>query len=227
MTTRFRHLLCITLLACAGSTLPAGEFIPVEIAPEDLLKRPDGTPAIFGPQQSDATIAALIRQQIPELQDDTTPLAAQVESVRDWLHAFLPVGDRTNNLELIGIKHHNHPLGYLLYLAEVRRGGYYCGPITEISRRVYNALGFDAHSMNYRMTGNGTTHVTLVVRLPQDGGDIWTIQDTYFNFTVRDRAGRYVDFRTMIDQLEAGDTSDLVLDEVPHARTPALHETNI
>lgn len=172
---------------------------------------------------TEAEVATTVRKLVPALTDPLATPADQIEALRDWLHSFLPTADQTNNLEDLGYNHHQDSLATLLHLAENRAGGYYCGPITEISRRVYLALGFEAVSMNYQVTQGGTTHVTTLVRMPQNGAPIWTVQDCYFNFTVRRADGRYLGYRELLARLAAGDTSDVRLDESPDDRTPALH----
>jgi len=211
----------IAALLVVFSLLPSS---PDRMSTEQTAKAPlTETPAhVFHAEMSEAEVAAEIRRQVPELNDASVTYAQKIEAVRTWLHGFLPVGDRLNNLELLGTDHHNDSLGHLLYLAEARIGGYYCGPIAEISRRVYTALGFDAISLNFRVTEPGVTHILTLVRLPELGERSWTLQDTYFDSTLRDQNGDYLDFETLLELLEVGDTRRILVDE-PDSRTPALH----
>lgn len=184
---------------------------------------PDRLPSNFRADMTDDELVARLRELIPGLNDSALGPERQVENIRDWLHAYLPVADQHSNLGNKGVNHHRAPLGELLHLAESRAGGYYCGAATEIARQVFRLLGFDAHSINFGLQPDGATHLTTVVALPLDGREVWTIQDTYFDFTVRHRDGRYADFREILDLLVEGRTSELVIDEEPSARTPALY----
>ena len=178
--------------------------------------------AHFRADMSDEEVRLTLQRALPALTDDKVAPIAKVELIRDWVHATIPVGDRYNNAADIGIDHHHNPLGELLHVAETRRAGYYCGATAEISRRVYQLLGFEAHTLNFGIGPKGETHITTLVRVTLDGRPIWTIQDTYFNFTVRYRDGRYVDYRDLLARLERAEVADVLIDEKATARTPFL-----
>ncbi len=180
-------------------------------------------PQNFRADMTSPEIREKLEERIPSLLSSDASRVEQAEAVRDWLHSYIPVADRHSNLADLGVDHHKNPLAELLHLAESRAGGYFCGASTEIARQVYNLLGFEAHSLNFGLPPDGATHITTVVALEIEGIETWTIQDTYFNFTVRDSDDRYVDFRSILDNLVKGDVSELRIDEKESARTPALY----
>lgn len=195
-------------------------------AAEDItLSSPNSSSqeAKFRLDMTDDEVRAQISELVPVLKDPSADPIEQVEALRTWLHKFLPVADRTNNLGNQGVDHHKDKVGKMLHLAEVREGGYFCGAITEISREIFLLFGFDAISLNFQVTEGGTTHITMLVRIPQQGEEVWSVQDTYFDFTVRNPDGAYLDYGEIIDLLVEGKTNELIVDEVPDARTPALH----
>jgi hypothetical protein len=139
------------------------------------------------------------------------------------LHAFLPVADSGICLSDIGYDHNAGDLGRMLEAVELRRGGYYCGGSAEIARRVYVLLGFDAAALNVGYVDTSSTHVTTLVRLPGADGDIWSMQDSYFNFTLRDEHGALLGLRQFYTLLAAGDTDRIVVDDPSLPKTPILY----
>lgn len=177
----------------------------------------------FEPGMNDEELRATIRELVPALTDPAADAVTRAEGLRDWLHAFLPVADARCDLWNLGADHNNDRLGKLFNLAERRLGGYYCGGQAEIARKVYELMGYETFTMNFGVPDTGATHVTTFVKLPVNGEDRWTIQDVYFNFTLRHPNGSYLGFEELIDALAADDLSQVVVDEVATARTPALY----
>jgi len=171
------------------------------------------------PEQVKETISKIV----PDLADAQKTEIERAEIVRDWLHEFLPIADGSCDLWHLGADHNNDGLGKLLFMCEMRLGGYYCGGQAEIARKVYELLGFETFTFNFGFDGTRATHVTTFVKLEIKGESIWTLQDAYFNFTLRDQAGNYLGFRQLLAYLATNNLSPVVIDEKVGARTPVLH----
>lgn len=178
----------------------------------------------FTSEMGDDEVREIIRGLVPSLVDSNASRPEQAERLRDWLHQTIPVADPHANLARQGVDHNKDPLAELLYQAEMRFGGYFCGGISEIARQVYILMGFEAITMNFGIREIGSTHVMLLVKLPVRGTNIWTVQDTYFNSTFRDHEGEYLGFKEFLNHLSTGRFSEVVVDETKDARTPSLYQ---
>jgi len=169
-----------------------------------------------------------IRDQIIELvpilaQDDAT-VAAKVIAIRDWLHVMLPVADTGYSLSDMGYDHNGPDLSRLLRACEERIGGYLCGGAAEIARRVYEIFGFDAVSLNVGINNTPNTHVTTLVVLENDEGEeFWSMQDCYYNFTLRDSQGELMGYRELIRHLVEGSLDQVVIDDPALPKTPIIY----
>ncbi|GAB5560372.1 MAG: hypothetical protein SynsKO_20190 [Synoicihabitans sp.] len=177
----------------------------------------------FAEGMSKDEVKSVILDLLPELKDSHLGEAEKAELIRDWLHEFLPIADGYCDLWNLGADHNNDGLGKLFYMCEMRLGGYYCGGQAEIARKVYELLGFETFTFNYGIPNTRATHVTTFVKLDVGGEPRWTIQDVYFNFTLRELDGEYLGIRRLIDLVAARDFAEIVVDEKIGARTPVLH----
>lgn len=205
------------LMALGGFTL----FIHIQgVFGQDWLASP--TPH-FAEDMSAEEVKEVILTLLPELQESGVGAARKAEIIRDWLHEFLPIADGYCDLWNLGADHNNDGLGKLFYMCEMRLGGYYCGGQAEIARKVYELLGFETFTFNYGIPNTRATHVTTFVKLQVEGVAQWTLQDVYFNFTLRDQAGNYLGLRKLIAYLAESNFAPVVVDEKRGARTPVLH----
>lgn len=177
----------------------------------------------FAAEMTATEVKGKILEIVPSLADPTKTEIERAEIIRDWLHEFLPIADGSCDLWHLGADHNNDELGKLLYMCEARLGGYYCGGQAEIARKVYELLGFETFTFNFGFDGTRATHVTTFVKLEINGRDTWTIQDAYFNFTLRDHEGNYLGFRQLLAYLAENNLAPVVVDEKAGARTPVLH----
>ena len=177
----------------------------------------------FSADMSSEEVKAVILEIVPGLADPAKTDIAKAEIVRDWLHEFLPIADGVCDLWHLGADHNNDGLGKLFNMCEMRLGGYYCGGQAEIARKVYELLGFETFTFNFGFDGTRATHVTTFVKLVVNGTPIWTMQDAYFNFTLREKNGDYLGFRQLLDYLRTNNLEAVVVDEKLGARTPVLH----
>lgn len=177
----------------------------------------------FKPMMTDGEVRETITQLVAPLSAaDATPIQ-KVEALRTWLHELLPVADSHCNLGNQGVNHNRDPLGKLIYLAESRTGGYYCGGQAEIARQVFELMGFRSLTLNVGIDGSATTHVTTFVELDISGIRKWTMQDVYFDCTLRDSQGAYIGYRELLHNLEHGTLEEIVVDERAESRTPYLN----
>lgn len=169
----------------------------------------------FDPKASDTELAAVLRQFIPELDDPGLDKFTQACLVRKWLSGFVPVADASSKLDLtnrFGVTHHTASVGQLLAWSERRAMGMQCGGIAELSRKVYQLLGFESVTINFGDAISGASHVTTLVKVPTSRGLEWTIQDATYNFTLLDSAGLPLGYMRLLELLEKRESKKVQID---------------
>lgn len=207
---------------CLALGLVAAGVSPLPACGDDSDWPPPPQPH-FAPGMSDAELRVLVHEFVPASADPAAKPEARAIALREWLHAFLPVADSGICLSDTGYDHNGDDLGRMLEAVELRLGGYYCGGSAEIARRIYVLMGFDAAALDVGYRGTSSTHVTTLVRLPGAEGDIWSMQDSYFNFTLRDEQGALLGLREFYRLLAAGETERIVVDDPSLPKTPILY----
>jgi hypothetical protein len=213
----------ITAVCCAG--LAVASFAQLEglTPPQSDPDWPPATPPQFAIGMSSEEVEAVIRRLVPVLDSADAPDIEKVEAIRDWLHEFLPIADHVCDLWNLGVDHNNDPLATLFYMSEARYGGYYCGGQAEIARKVYELIGYETFTINFGFPNTRATHVTTFVKLETPEGPKWTIQDVYFNFTLRDADGDYLGLLELSELIARNELDKVVVDEKAGARTTVLH----
>ncbi len=182
----------------------------------------------FDPRATDAETAAVLRQVIPGLDNPGLDAFARVCLIRKWLSGFVPGADASSAQDLtnrFGVTHHTATLSQLLAWSERREMGMQCGGMAELSRKVFQLLGYESVAINFGDTGSGVSHVTTLVKIPTRHGPEWTIQDTTYNFTLLDGDGLPLGFERLLEKLEARQGAKVQFDHPVDSFQLALYPT--
>ena len=134
----------------------------------------------------------------------------RVRRLRDCVYGTVPVG------YLACYMKSDAGTPVLLQRVIEGKGGYYCGGTATILRDVYRLFGYEAFTYNMGFVEDGATHVTTLVRVDAGDGPVLAIEDAYFGFEIRDKAGRVLDFAALLADLSDGTIDDIVI----HPETP-------
>lgn len=177
----------------------------------------------FSDGMSDEEIRDQIMHLVPAVKDPTKSAEQRAVSLREWIHAFIPIADDSTSLGDKGYDHNAPELGRLLHAAEMRIGGYHCGGKAELARKIFQLVGFDTFTINFGIEVNGSTHVSTFVRISEQGRSVWSVQDTYFNFTLRHTDGRLIDYADALGYLENDQLDAILVDDPGYPKTPILY----
>lgn len=180
-------------------------------------------PPRFADGMTAAELRTVIAELCPEAGDSGLSDERRAVALRQWIHSFLPVADSNNCLSDMGYDHNAKDLGRMLRAVELRLGGYYCGGHAEIARKIYHLFGFEAFTMNFGFRGTSSTHVTTFVKINHASGPVWSIQDSYLNFTLRGTDGALLGFSALVQALAHDRIDSIVIDDPGRPKTPVLY----
>ncbi len=184
---------------------------------------PELPPPQFKAGMSAPDIRQIIAKDLSILSDANVSEELRVVALRKWIHSFLPVGDYRTTLSNTDYDHNGKDLGKLLWATEVRMGGYQCGGHAELARKIYNLFDFEAFTINFGFRGTPSTHLTTFVRILRENQPVWTIQDTYFNFTLRTLDGSLMGYSQLLQHLIDDEIDSIVIDDPELPKTSVLY----
>jgi len=185
--------------------------------PPDRIREPGDTATIL--------LKAWIASELPEIDDPQTTDWQRVTLLRDWTHRHMDWATSSARLEVQpGFSYAEHTAADLFAMFLNDQGGVYCGGAAITLRKLYEAYGYEAATLDSGFPESQTTHVVTVVKIRHGEHSLLSVQDPTFNETYIWKDGEPADVIEMIESMEkregdsfqpsagAAATIDLLLD---------------
>jgi len=155
---------------------------------------------------------------IPELTDPTATDFDKVGAIRQWVYSAVPsaVGNSCTLEEKYDFSIYKEDTARVLYLIDRFSLGYYCSGTAETFASVCRLFGFEAWCYNMGAESGMASHVTSIVKFVDEGAQVYSVQDSYFNYTLM-AGGKPLDFYRLLEliadrrsdevEIREGDTS--------------------
>lgn len=210
---RFLLFRCVVLLlpfwltqAVAQDTQPAATSVSV-------------IPAAFLDDAATVLLKAWIAEEYPSVADPRLSDWQRVTLLRDWTHRHIDWASESALLETTpGVNIQNKSAAELFAIFKSDGGGVWCGGAAITLRKLYEAYGYEAVTLDAGFPGTPATHVVTIVRIKTRDGLVLSLQDPTFNHTYVNENRSPIDVVEMMDLLAAGQGNSIYTEAGPCAR---------
>lgn len=159
---------------------------------------------------SNFAVRCWLEQMHPPLAALDTPDIEKAQWLREWVHLHVPaVQNHSSSLDAQG-HYEVYKWPVAIILAELARTGkgFLCGGTSIVLRKLYDLFSLPACTYNMGgATAGCATHVVTLVSVRQAGQEIWTVQDAFFNRTLKTTTDEPADLRALLRRLAYAHTA--------------------
>ncbi len=162
------------------------------------------TPQDQSAQASNFWFRKYLEASIPELTDASATEFEKVGAIRQWVYSAVPsaVGNSCTLEDKYDFSIYQEDPDRVLYLIDRFSVAYYCAGTAETFASVCRLFGFEAWCYNMGAESGMASHVTSIVKLTDNGAEVYSIQDSYFNYTLM-AGGKPLDFYRLLELVAA------------------------
>ena len=140
-----------------------------------------------------------IISELPILTQTNASDFKKVSALREWVFSRVPTSDSSliiNNLS--EISPNEIPFTERLEIFDEGLAGAWCGTTAQTLRDVYELFGFEAYNVNQGNTTIADTHVITIVKISHEDRTLFSVQDSYLNYTLVDASDQPLDYFTIL-----------------------------
>ncbi|MCE9590352.1 MAG: hypothetical protein K8S99_07495 [Planctomycetes bacterium] len=148
-------------------------------------------------------LKAWIAEECPTLNDARTTDWERVSLLRDWAHRHLDWASPSALLESdANFNIQNRSAADLFAIYQTDRGGVWCGGAAVTLRKLYEAYGLEAVTLDCGFPDSQTTHVMTIVKVNHKGKALLVLEDPTFNYTYIDGKGEPADVVDLMESIK-------------------------
>lgn len=138
----------------------------------------------------------------------------KVISLRNWVANFVPLSEKSLELNNRGISYHLATADILYECYRRGLGGSWCSGTAHFFKKLLKLFGFESLVYEYGIRGT-YTHAVNIVALAHEEGVLFSLQDAYLNLHYLDAgSGRALEFAELLELVHGNELSRISIDSM-------------
>ncbi|GAB5561450.1 MAG: hypothetical protein SynsKO_30970 [Synoicihabitans sp.] len=158
-------------------------------------------------------LAERIKDQVPEIADDSLSAFEKVTALRRWVRRQLFVADDETVLYRWDVNPWERSPAEIIWWSQQQEGAVFCDGFAFVAQRVFEHCGYRAATYAMGDASSSASHMVTLVEIQHRGSPMVVVQDAYFDYSLITQSGEPAEIISLLAGLRQDGHTEFRIDE--------------